>query len=86
MFIAPKNSEDNNSNSQIQQDINFIVELSAEEARIIELFRQLDNIEKIKIEGILENKVSESRDIKRGMSSNYQNGEEVATLENRGTA
>lgn len=86
MFIAPKNSEDNNSNSQIQQDINFIVELSAEEARIIDLFRQLDNIEKIKIEGILENKVSESRDIKRGMSSNYQNGEEVATLENRGTA
>lgn len=87
MFITPTNSEDNNStNSEIQKNANFIGELSPEEMRIIELFRQLDNIEKIKIEGILENKVSESRDIKRGILSNYQNGEEVATLENRGTA
>ena len=55
-------------------------QLTDEELRILELFRQLNGKEKIKIEGMLEMKVSEAKDLKRGMSSGYQNGEEAATL------
>lgn len=61
-------------------------ELTDEEIKLIELFRQLSDRDKIKVEGIIEDKISESQKIKRGYSSTYQSGEEVATLENKGTA
>lgn len=56
-------------------------ELTDEEIKIIELFRQLSDRDKIKIEGIIEEKIAESKQVKRGTSSNYQNGEDAATLE-----
>lgn len=54
--------------------------LTDEELNILELFRHLNEKEKIKIEGMLEMKVSEANDLKRGMSSNYPSGEEAATI------
>lgn len=73
----------------LDPDYNFeksINTLSEDEVKIIELFRRLNTKDKIKIEGIIESKLMDTNEFKRGISSNYQNGEEVATLENRGTA
>lgn len=58
-------------------------ELSDREIRIIELYRQLDEVERIKIEGMLEIKIYESHISKKGMSSTYRNGEEAATREKK---
>lgn len=74
-------STDTSSNS-----FNKVIDLTEEELKIITLFRQLNDKEKNKIEGMLEMKVAESQQLKRGMSSSsYLNGEESATLE-KGTA
>ncbi|WP_206460662.1 helix-turn-helix domain-containing protein [Anaerovorax sp. IOR16] len=58
-------------------------ELTSEEIRILQLFRQLSDRDKIKIEGIMEAKIDETKQDKRGLSSNYHNGEEAATREKK---
>ena len=60
-----------------------IGELTSEEIRILQLFRQLSDRDKIKIEGIMEAKIDETKQDKRGLSSNYQSGEEAATREKK---
>ncbi|MBN4067769.1 MAG: hypothetical protein COA82_12315 [Alkaliphilus sp.] len=57
--------------------------LSEDELNILELFRKLNTRDKIKIEGIIELKLSDSKRLKKGLSSNCQNGEEVATSEKK---
>lgn len=57
-------------------------ELVEDEIKIIQLYRQLSDKDKIKIEGILEMKVSEANDSLKGRSSTLRNGEEAATEEN----
>lgn len=74
------NTEIREKSDEILNSKSVETKLTDEELRILELFRQLNEKEKIKIEGMLEMKVSEAKDLKRGMSSNYQNGEEAATL------
>lgn len=53
-------------------------ELTDNELKIIELYRSLNTTDKIKIEGIIELKIRES---KKEMSSTYQNGEEAVALD-----
>lgn len=55
--------------------------LSENEAKIIELFRLLNTTDKIKIEGIIESKLMDNHESKKGLSSNYHNGENAATVE-----
>lgn len=57
-----------------KKNIDISNEITSEELRIIELFRQLSDREKIKIEGIIENKISESQEFKKGKLSTSQNG------------
>lgn len=67
-------------------DYNFkrpLDSLSEEEIKILELFRNLTARDKIKIEGIIESKLMDSKNIKRGLSSSYQSGEEAATREKK---
>lgn len=67
----------------VQSEQSYV--LTEEEIRIIELFRQLDDKNKIKIEGMLEIKVAESQCTQKTTSSSYQNGEDAATYK-KGTA
>lgn len=65
-------------------DYNFersISTLSEDEVKIIELFRRLNTKDKIKIEGIIESKLMDAKEFKRGTSFNYPSGEDAATLE-----
>ncbi|HHY73262.1 MAG TPA: helix-turn-helix transcriptional regulator [Bacillus bacterium] len=63
---------------------NTLGELTNEEVKLIGLFRQLeDDRERAKVEGMLEMKVYETKESKKGMSSTYPNGEEAATKEKR---
>lgn len=57
----------------------MIGELTSEEVRILKLFRQLNDRDKIKIEGIIEDKIDEAKHDKKGFSSNYQNGRTAVT-------
>jgi transcriptional regulator with XRE-family HTH domain len=57
--------------------------LSEDEIKIIELFRQLNSKDKIKIEGIIESKIIESKELQKGKSSLYQNGDEDAATEEK---
>ncbi|KEI09317.1 hypothetical protein Z957_05305 [Clostridium sp. K25] len=67
--------EDKNVNSS-----NHILnELNDDEINIIKLYRHLDDRSKLKIEGMLEMKVAESKENEKGLSI-YQNGENAATL------
>lgn len=68
--------EDNVSSS-------ILGELTNEDIKILQLFRQLNDRDKIKIEGIIETKINESKQDKRGLSSNYRSGEEAATKERK---
>ncbi|WP_053069857.1 helix-turn-helix domain-containing protein [Clostridium novyi] len=54
-------------------------ELKDDEINIIKLYRHLDDRSKLKIEGMLEMKVAESKENEKGLSI-YQNGENAATL------
>lgn len=52
--------------------------LSEDELKIIELFRNLSTRDKIKIEGVIESKISESKDSKKGELSTCKTTEEEA--------
>lgn len=52
-----------------------------DEEKLISLFRRLTTREKIKIEGIIESKIKDQEDNKKGSLSTYPNGEEAATRE-----
>lgn len=56
--------------------------LNEEELNILKLYRNLNTRDKIKIEGIIESKLLETDESKKGKSSTYQNGE-VETSERK---
>ncbi|KOC32532.1 helix-turn-helix domain-containing protein [Clostridium botulinum] len=71
-LITGKDKNINSSN-------HILKELNNDEINILKLYRQLDDRSKLKIEGMLEMKVTESKENEKG-SSIYQNGENAATL------
>ena len=78
-------NQDNILNKESKDEeckINHILgEISDEEIHFIQLLREIDNKEKIKIEGMLELKIAESNTNKKGALSTYHHTEK--TIENK---
>jgi len=69
-----------NTDSRINEELGNITD---DEIQLIKTYRMLNDKQKGKLEGYLERFIDESMEVKRGMSSTYQNGEEAATREKK---
>ncbi|WP_206458890.1 helix-turn-helix domain-containing protein [Anaerovorax sp. IOR16] len=69
-----------NTDSRINEELGSITD---DEIQLIKTYRMLNDKQKGKLEGYLERFIDESMEVKRGMSSTYQNGEEAATREKK---
>lgn len=80
-LLTGKDPKQQNS-SNVESNVEHILgKLSDEEIHFIELLRQVDEKERNKIEGMLDLKIVEAKDVKKDASSAYQNGDEDAATE-----
>lgn len=75
-LLTGKETKQQENNDGIA-DNNVNEKLTDDEIRLIKLFRQLNDKEKIKIEGMLEMKIYELKESKKGRSSTFQSGEDA---------
>lgn len=61
-----------NVNSSVKEDKEDYLHVTNDEMTILNLYRQLNERDKIKIEGILELKISEYKDLKKHSSNNNE--------------
>lgn len=60
-----------------------MIELSEEEIELVQTYRSLSDRQKGKLEGYLDGFIEKNKNVKKGLSSNYQSGEEAATREKK---
>jgi len=77
-LFMPNSDLDYNNTGPEDNKKEIIPGLSADEENILLLYRQLNDRDKIKIEGIMEEKINEQSLIKKGQSSTSGHGEEAA--------
>ena len=66
-------TDSSNSDSKINVELGSVTD---DEIQLIKTYRMLNDKQKGKLEGYMERFIEESNEVKKGMSSNYQDGEE----------